>query len=64
MTWVCDIPGASATTAAWHLALHASLAAFVVLAGVTFVGLAIVAYRRPLPAAAPADRGVAGPIHE
>jgi hypothetical protein len=49
MTWVCDIPGASATVSALHFALHVSLAVFVVVAGLVFLGLAVIAYRRPQP---------------
>ena len=64
MTWVCDIPGASATTAAWQIALHASLAAFVVVAGVTFLSLAVAAYRRPLPVRPSAEGGVAGALEQ
>lgn len=56
MTWVCDIPGASATVSALHFALHISLAAFVVGAGLVFVTLAVIAYRRPVPAALPDRR--------
>ena len=52
MTWVCDIPGASATVSTLHFALHLSLAAFVVGAGVVFLSLAVMAYRRPGPEAA------------
>jgi hypothetical protein len=52
MSWICDIPGASAMVSALHFALHVSLAAFVVVAGVVFLALAVIAYRRPLPAAA------------
>lgn len=48
MTWVCDIPGASAATSAMHVALHVGLAALVVGAGLVFLGLALVAYRRPI----------------
>jgi hypothetical protein len=47
MTWVCDIPGATATVSALHFALHLGLASFVVGAGSLFLALAIVAYRRP-----------------
>jgi hypothetical protein len=47
MTWVCDIPGASAAVSALHLALHVGLAVFVVGAGMLFLALAVVAYRRP-----------------
>jgi hypothetical protein len=48
MTWVCDIPGASATTATLHLALHVGLALFVIGAGIAFLVLAVHAYRQPL----------------
>lgn len=48
-TWVCDIPGADAATSAWHLALHVGLAAFVVVAGVAFLVLGVIAYRRSAP---------------
>jgi hypothetical protein len=47
MTWVCDIPGATAAVSALHLALHVGLALFVVGAGTLFLALAVVAYRRP-----------------
>lgn len=46
MTWICDIPGASAAVSAWHLALELSLAAFVVVGGLTFLALGLRAYRR------------------
>lgn len=49
MTWVCDIPGATAAVSAWHFALHVSLAAIVVGAGVAFLVLAVIAYRRREP---------------
>jgi hypothetical protein len=56
MTWICPIPGADATTAAWHLALHIGLAAVIVVAGVAFLTVAVVAYRRPVgPVAAVAS---------
>ena len=48
MTWVCDIPGATATTSTLHFALHASLAVFVVVAGIAFLTMAVIAYRRPV----------------
>jgi hypothetical protein len=47
MKWVCDIPGADTATSAWHFALQFGLAAFVVGAGVVFLTLAVIAYRRP-----------------
>jgi hypothetical protein len=59
MTWVCDIPGASGTTATLHFALQLGLAAFVVVAGIAFLSAAFVAYRRPidpLPADEASDR--------
>jgi hypothetical protein len=46
MNWVCDIPGASAATSAMHFALQLGLASFVVVGGVVFLGLALIAYRR------------------
>jgi uncharacterized membrane protein YidH (DUF202 family) len=46
VTWVCDIPGADPTTATLHVAVHLSLTVFVVVAGVVFLALATVAYRR------------------
>jgi hypothetical protein len=49
MTWICPIPGADLTTATLHFALHLGLAAFVVIAGTAFLGLAVIAYRRPVP---------------
>jgi xanthine/uracil/vitamin C permease (AzgA family) len=52
MTWVCDIPGATAAVSAMHFALHVGLAAFVVGGGLLFLALAVVAYRRPIAAAA------------
>lgn len=50
MTWVCDIPGATAAVSAMHFALHVGLAAFVVGGGLLFLGLAVAAYRRPISA--------------
>jgi hypothetical protein len=50
MTWVCDIPGATAAVSAMHFALHVGLAAFVVGGGLLFMALAVVAYRRPVTA--------------
>lgn len=50
MNWVCDIPGGDTTTASWHLVLHLGLAIFVIVAGVVFLALAVIAYRRPLEA--------------
>ena len=47
MSWVCPIVG-GAPMPPWHIALHLGLAAFVVVAGSIFLGLAIRAYRRPL----------------
>ena len=47
MSWVCPIVGGAAMPP-WHVALHLGLAAFVVVAGSVFLGLAIRAYRRPL----------------
>jgi hypothetical protein len=64
MTWVCDIPGATATTSAWHLALHAGLAVLVVATGVTFLAFAIVAYRRPVDLAGSAASDVTGSLEE
>jgi hypothetical protein len=46
MIWTCDIPGASAAVSAWHLALEVGLAVFVVVGGLTFLALALRAYRR------------------
>ena len=46
MTWVCDIPGADAGTAALHFWLHLGLATFVVVAGTVFLVLAAIAFRR------------------
>jgi hypothetical protein len=46
MIWTCDIPGASTAVSAWHLALELGLAAFVVVGGLTFLSMALVAYRR------------------
>jgi len=46
MIWICDIPGASAAVSAWHLALEVGLAVFVVVGGITFLTLAVRAYRR------------------
>jgi hypothetical protein len=48
MTWICDIPGASPAVSAWHFALELGLAAFVVVGGMWFLGLAVIAYRRPV----------------
>jgi hypothetical protein len=48
MTWVCDIPGASAAVSTLHFALHVGLASFVVGAGVVFLTLGFRAYRRDL----------------
>jgi hypothetical protein len=47
MTWVCDIPGASAALSTMHFLLHIGLAGFVIGAGAVFLALAVVAYRRP-----------------
>ena len=47
MSWVCPIVG-GAPMPPWHIALHLGLAAFVVVAGSIFLGLAIRAYRRPI----------------
>jgi hypothetical protein len=55
MTWICDIPGADAARSAWHFALHVGLATFVVGAGILFLTLAVIAYRRPVPG--PANTG-------
>jgi hypothetical protein len=46
--YVCQIPGADASTAAWHAAVQLGLAAFVVVAGAVFLALAIVTFRRPV----------------
>jgi hypothetical protein len=56
MNWVCDIPGADAATSSWHFALQAGLATFVVGAGILFLTLAVVAYRRPIAAELPDRR--------
>jgi hypothetical protein len=48
MTWVCDIPGASAATSTLHFLLHVGLAAFVIGAGAAFLTMALIAYRRPI----------------
>jgi hypothetical protein len=48
MTWICPIPGASASTATLHFALHLGLLAFVLVAGTAFLGMAVIAYRRPV----------------
>jgi hypothetical protein len=61
MTWVCDIPGASPLVSTLHLALHLGLAAFVVGAGIVFVTLAAIAYRRPPLDPSAVDAGSNGP---
>ncbi len=57
MTWVCDIPGATAAVSAMHFALHVSLAAFVVGVGLVFLAFAAIAYRRPVAAEVSASDG-------
>lgn len=47
MSWVCDIPGASAALSVLHLTLHVGLAAAVVLGGATFLALGLRSYRTP-----------------
>lgn len=46
MIWTSDIPVASAPVSAWHLALEVGPAAFVVVGGLVFLSMAVVAYRR------------------
>jgi hypothetical protein len=49
LEFVCGIPGADASTVAWHAAVHLGLAAFIVAAGAVFLTVAIVTFRRTAP---------------
>ncbi len=52
MTFLCDIPGVDAATAAWHSIVHLGLTVVVTLSGTGFLARAVVVYRRTAPAAA------------
>jgi hypothetical protein len=64
--FVCTIPGADASTAAWHAAVHLGLTGFVTSAGSIFLALGIRAYRRsaPVVARAPAESTAVEPVDE
>ena len=46
LEFLCGVPGASASTVAWHSAVHLGLTAFVVTVGSGFLVAAVSAYRR------------------
>ena len=46
LEFVCTVPGASASTAAWHATVHLGLTAFVVTVGGGFLAAAVAAFRR------------------
>ena len=56
MTFLCDIPGVDAATAAWHSIVHLGLTVVVTLSGTGFLARAVVVYRRTAPAAASSAR--------
>lgn len=45
--FLCQMPGLDQSTATWHAAIHFGLAGFVAITGSVFLGLGVVAYRRP-----------------
>jgi hypothetical protein len=46
LEFVCNVPGASAPTVAWHATVHLGLTAFVVTVGSGFLVAAVAAFRR------------------
>jgi hypothetical protein len=50
MTFLCEIPGVDAATAAWHSVVHLGLTVVVTLSGTGFLARALVVYRRTAPA--------------
>jgi len=47
--YTCPIPGADAATVAWHTTIHFGLTAIILVAGIVFLSLAVVTYRRTGP---------------
>ena len=46
LDFICNVPGASASTVAWHAAVQLGLTAVVLVAGAGFLAAAVVAFRR------------------